>query len=238
MNFLRRTAKDVRQYKVSMKLLTTALILLVLITSVAYGVAALYKRTGTFTVSVNKLDMNKYGLSLSESRKLNYKSSHLNANIVENITNISFASIDPNVDEIDGEHNGADYIAYTFYLVNTGTEEVNYEYSVGVGNVENALDEAIRIRLYVNGVPTTYAKTRSDGGGHEITGTDSKDGCKEFYSSYLAVNEQFPEIFKPEEVTKFTVVIWIEGDDPDCTDDKIDGRLKVDLSFRIVNNIE
>lgn len=38
---------------------------------------------------------------------------------------------------------------------------------------------------------------------------------------------------EPMEVHKYTVVIWLEGDDPDCTDDKIGGHLGVDMSFRL-----
>ena len=37
---------------------------------------------------------------------------------------------------------------------------------------------------------------------------------------------------------KYTVVIWLEGDDPDCTDDKIAGHLGVEMNFRLVSDIE
>ncbi len=43
---------------------------------------------------------------------------------------------------------------------------------------------------------------------------------------------------KPMEVHKYTVVIWLEGDDPDCTDDKIGGHLGVDMNFRLSSEPE
>ncbi len=37
----------------------------------------------------------------------------------------------------------------------------------------------------------------------------------------------------PGEVHKYTVVIWLEGDDPDCTDDMIGGHAGMDFQFRL-----
>ena len=40
---------------------------------------------------------------------------------------------------------------------------------------------------------------------------------------------------KPQEMHKFTVVLWLEGDDVDATDDKIGGHLGVEMNFRLVD---
>ncbi len=39
---------------------------------------------------------------------------------------------------------------------------------------------------------------------------------------------------KPMESHKYTVVIWLEGDDPDCTDDLIGGHAGMDMNFALV----
>ena len=39
------------------------------------------------------------------------------------------------------------------------------------------------------------------------------------------------EVFEPGEVAKFTVVIWIEGDDADCLDDYIGGEITISMDF-------
>lgn len=227
LNVLKRTANEVRNYRVRMKILSALLVLLLIVTGVIYAVAALYKRTGSFTVSVDKYEMTKYGLTLSEHRDMSHNNSHLNAYIHEEMTNIAGETIAANVDMIDGEHNGRDYIAYTFYLQNAGELEVAYDYQVNLSNVTQSLDEAIRIRLYVDGVPTTYAKTRSDGGGAE-------PGTTEFYSASVIAKDRV-EYFEPGEITKFTIVIWIEGNDPDCIDWLIGGKLKVDMIMSVVH---
>ena len=118
--FLRRTAKEVRRYNVALRILSAALGFMLLLTIILYIIAALYMKTGSFTVRVDKVDMTKYGLTLSESRDMFYSTSHLNAEIEKSITNIAEDWLPDNLGMIDGDHSGANYIAYTFYLQNGG----------------------------------------------------------------------------------------------------------------------
>ena len=37
--------------------------------------------------------------------------------------------------------------------------------------------------------------------------------------------------FRSKDVDKFTIVIWIEGDDPDCIDDLIGGEMKMHMTI-------
>jgi len=39
------------------------------------------------------------------------------------------------------------------------------------------------------------------------------------------------ENFKPGDRDKFTIVIWLEGDDPDCVDSIIGGELKLEMNI-------
>ena len=227
-SILRRTAHEVRNFRVRMKLLSLLLGLSVTFTGVVYVAATLYEQTGSFTINIDKFEMTKYGLSLSETRDMLRPTSNLNAKIAEKMTNISGETIPANVDMIDGEHNGRDYIAYTFYVQNAGQVEVSYDYEIRMLGITNGLDEAIRLRLYVNGgEPTTYAKTRSDGKGAE-------PGTIEFRSSTIITRGRV-EAFKPTDQTKFTVVIWVEGNDPDCIDWLIGGKMKLNMDIGIVH---
>lgn len=224
---LRRTAKEVRDFRVRKKLCTVALICLTIMVSFMYMVSALYKNNGSFSVAVDKVDLTQYGLSLSETRDMLHQTSHLNAKINERITNISRRDLPDNLDMIDGEHNGDNYIAYTFYLRNSGEEALAYEYEMTISNVTKGLDEAVHIRLYVNGVMTEYAKTSSDGSGPE-------PGTTEFYSIGVVTRGRVDD-FVPGQITKYTVVAWLEGDDPDCVDRVIDGLAKLDMNFSVIH---
>ena len=226
-SLLTRTASDVKNYRVRMRLMSILLAMLIIFTGIIYLAAVLYEKSGSFTVSLDKYEMQKYGLSLSESIDMSRPTSSLNAKAAEKITNIAGETIADNVDMIDGEHNGRDYIAYTFYVQNAGEVEVSYDYVINMTAVTNALDEAIRIRLYVNGEPTTYAKTKSDGSGPEPATTP-------FHSATVVTRGRF-DAFKSQEKTKFTVVVWIEGNDPDCIDWLIGGKLKLDMNIAVAH---
>ena len=39
------------------------------------------------------------------------------------------------------------------------------------------------------------------------------------------------ENFKSGDLDKYTVVIWVEGDDPDCTNDLIGGRIDMHMTL-------
>ena len=36
---------------------------------------------------------------------------------------------------------------------------------------------------------------------------------------------------KPGDIDKFTIVVYLEGDDPDCTDDLIGGEMKMHMDI-------
>ena len=225
--FLARTAKEVRNYAVHKKVSVALLSTLTLLTVLFYIVAALYKNTGSFTVSVDKYEMTKYGLSLCENRDMVNKTSYLNADISETMTNIAKEWLPANLDAIDGNHSGDNHIAYTFYLQNTGYVEVPIEYSINISNITNDIDEAIRVRLYVNGEYTDFAKTKSDGTGAEPDTT-------EFYS-LTTVTQKRIENFEPDDTIRFTIVIWVEGNDPDCVDWIMGGKLKADMLIKVIH---
>jgi hypothetical protein len=133
---------------------------------------------------------------------------------------------------IDGAHNGRDYIAYTFYVQNAASAEknveVSYDYEIKMSGISNGLDEAIRLRLYVDEAdPITYAKTKSDGSGAE-------PGTTEFVSASVMARGRIDN-FKPGDKTKYTVVIWIEGNDPECIDWLIGGKMKIEMNIGIVH---
>jgi len=194
-----------------------------------YIAVSLYSKFGSLTISINKFESTQYSLTLSETRDFKELSATIAAKEVPDITNISGADLPADLDSIDGQHNGKNYFAYTFYLLNNGENTLSYEYQMVLSNVTNDVDKAIRIRLYVDGTPTTYARTRSDGTGPEPDTT-------EFRTTSVVMND-FKADFKPGNFTKFTVVIWIEGDDPDCTDELIGGDLKCEMKFSVIEDV-
>ena len=223
---LRRRSKEVKRYTVLIRIMALLVIILVAIIAIAYAISYFYDKFGSFTVKINKYDMMRQGLTLSETPEWTDQISVLNADIVYDMTNISGSDLPENVDNINGSHNGESYIAYTFYLINSGSDTLSYEAQMNIENVTQNVDEAIRVAVYKNGEKTVYGKTKSNGGGKE------SDCDSEFLASTIVMRNT-REGMRPQEKDKYTIVVWLEGNDPDCVDDLIGGTLKLGMDFKI-----
>ena len=124
----------------------------------------------------------------------------------------------------DGEHNGKNYVAYTFYCKNEGEAEVDYKATLDISGVAKSADEACRVMVYKNGEPTVYAK-----GKYDNRDEAEKDTVK--FLDDKTVMSTTTENFKPDNVDKYTVVVWIEGADPECVDEIRDGWVRMRRHF-------
>lgn len=69
-----------------------------------------------------------------------------------------------------------------------------------------------------------------------------KRGEREFYrilpypfASDTLIAEGQQSSVTPGDIHKYTVVLWLEGDDPDCTDQLIGGHIGVEFGFRLLD---
>jgi hypothetical protein len=108
--------------------------------------AALHHEMGRLTIGVDKEDSAIYNLVLSETVDMEICTPRLNAEISERITNISVDDLPGNLNAIDGQHNGENYVAYTFYCKNNGQVTLDY----------NA--EAIKDGSYIDDYNSFYDK--------------------------------------------------------------------------------
>ena len=228
---IRRTASEVKRYRIWTKLLPIAILIAVLILIIGYVVSVLYMKFGAFTVMVNKMDNLDFALTLSESPGFENQTSRLNADISEEIDNIDGATLPAWLDNVDGKHNGENYVAYTFYCKNAGKKTVTYSYEMYIANMTYEVEKAVRVRLYVDGKPTDFAYARTDG----VEGPEP--GTTAFQSGNTIVKKNI-EHFHPGDVTKYTVVIWLEGNDPECVDKIIGGKFKIDMAMEVVKDEE
>ncbi|MBP5678868.1 MAG: hypothetical protein J6X28_03475 [Bacilli bacterium] len=206
------------------KITKIALLLLLIIISVIYLVLYVAYQSGRFTVSLDKNLSNQKNVYLSENGDIKERTRHLAAETVNYMDNISIKWLPEEIDtEADGSHNGDNYIAYTFYVVNGGNESVHYWFEIDVDDTIKRVDEAIRIMIYRNGEPVVYAKK------NEKTGEAEPD-TKMFVSDTVAVLEQRKN-FKPKSKDRYTVVVWIEGDDPECKNDLLGGEIKMHIDI-------
>lgn len=199
--------------------------ILLLVLTLFFIILSIIYKGGKFTISLDTRLARENEIVIYENHILPEETIKLSAKDLEFMDNISIDWLPNNIDnEKDGSHNGENYIAYTFYIKNKGTQTVNYWYSIKIDDVIKKVDEAARVMIYHNGEKKVYAKINS------ITQNPEKDTVP-FYDNKTPVLEQ-RENFQPEEEDKFTIVIWLEGDDPDCIDNILGGEIKMHMEIR------
>ncbi|MEG2680047.1 MAG: hypothetical protein RR949_08885, partial [Oscillospiraceae bacterium] len=207
-----------------------ALVVLLSIVAVIFLLSLSQERLGNFTISLAQTDQYKYGIELSETAAFSMTSGRLEADSIQRATNISIRDLPDGLHEKDGSHNGQSYIAYTFYVRNNGKADFNYRYSVDIKEVTKQLDTAARVGIYYNGQDRTiYARNGADGKPEPDTTP---------FASDTVIDSGVILDMKVGTVDKYTIVIWIEGDDPQCTDERLGGVLKMAMTISVITEDE
>lgn len=203
-----------------------ALVVLLSVVAVIFLLSLVQSGVGNFTISLARTDMYRYGIELSPDAGFTSASSRLEAEAIEGATNISAADLPENLDDIDGSHNGRNYIAYTFYVRNNGTTDLDYRYQIDITEVTRELDSAIRMAVYYNGGQRqVFAKRAADGA--------PEPGTIPFATDTVIDGGSIMDMTIGS-MDKYTIVIWIEGDDPECVDDRLGGVIKMAMSIEVM----
>ena len=218
--------KHVKKFMIEKKLkriIFVALLFFFLLLLILYYTIGIIYNSGNFSVT---LDRNLYfdkGLIIYDDEDYKVYRSELLAPAPETFDNISYKWLPEDIDKRDGgSHNGDNYLAYTFYVENTGTDVSDYWNEVVIEDVIKNVDEAVRIRIYKNGEYVTYAKLGANG--------QPEPNTVAFQDENTIVLEH-TENFKPGDIDKYTIVLWVEGSDPECTDNILGGEFKVHMQF-------
>ena len=213
--------RNIRNVKI--RLLKLALLICLLFLIIIYFLLRVWFGNGGFVIRLNRDFSKKNGIILQETINNPTYKFQLSAGDIKDLRNMSINWLPDNLhDEADGSYNGENYLAYTFYLHNMGTRTVDYWYTIYVDDVVNRVDTAIRLMLYRNDEKVVYAKQAANGG--------DEPGTVQFKSDDI-VTSQVVRDFSPEEIDKFTIVMWVEGDDPECLDDLIGGMIKMHMDI-------
>ena len=237
--------------------------------TVCYIMAAFYTGKGEFVVKVDR-PMADEGFLISETPDFSQLLATLKADAVEDVTNISLEDIPRDVMEIDGKHNGDNYLAFT--LKNRTGEDRDYHYQLSLNTCSNHAETATWIMLFRNGKQKIYAQKNKDGNPEcmyrrwdipftqyaedpnymnstvsdpgqvhiaqeliDMYELDNLNGVHELktvsWDSDDMVCVGTREGMKNDEVDKYTIVVWLEGDDPDCTDELWGGHVELRMLF-------
>ncbi|MBQ2835836.1 MAG: hypothetical protein IJE68_03280 [Clostridia bacterium] len=189
-----------------------------------YIILSIMYKGENFTVTLDSEYGRESGLVIYEELENKYLRTFLRSKDIEFFTDISGDWIPKDIDnQGEGSHNGRNYIAYTFYAENMGQDTINYWASIEIDDVIKNVDEAIRIMVFKNGNKVVYAKNNRTTGQPEPNTTPFHDED--------TVMLQVAENFKVGDIDKYTIVIWLEGDDPQCKNDLIGGEIKMHMKL-------
>src|SRR5690606_19054699 len=103
---------------------------------------------GVYTLPFEHEPVVSYDIRLAETNDFEIETSKLNAQAHVDPLGVTYSSI--KLDEIiesDGKYidNNHTYLAYSFFIINLGTTNININYYLRVIEVMNGMDEFIRI---------------------------------------------------------------------------------------------
>lgn len=123
--------------------------IIVAILSVMYVMAAFYTESGEFVININK-SLAHDGFYISNTPDFDEKLITLRGKAVVNADNISIFDISSDVLNVDGEHNGENYVAHAFYVKNETGNVIDYKYTLNIRAEHKNADEAVWVLVSKN----------------------------------------------------------------------------------------
>lgn len=220
----------VRRVKLRNRIFTLGVIITGML-SVAFAMITFYgQNAGNFVMSVDTAARLR-GITMSLDPEFETSTSRLMSDPINAAKDVTYAWIKREEivantgNYVDIDH---DYVAYTFWVKNEGFETVDLSYYVRITEEYNNLASAIRVLIIDGGVETLYMKED----------TVEKDYSKympqaEYFLTSATVMRKVINDFNPGEQRLFSIVIWLEGHDPDTTDEILGGMIKMTMNFTI-----
>lgn len=216
-------AKKIKKRRILTRFLFLVFIALLLLMSTTYAIVYVVNQTGNFTIMLDKNLQEKQSIIVSPKSDFSVRPVKMVVDSLKYMDNITESWLPNDIDEIEGPHNGNNYLAYTFFVKNISEEKTEYRTTIDILSVIKNVDEAVRVAVYLNGEKTVYAKRKPDTFEPEI-------GTEPFYKTNQVMNVLHKN-FNPNEVHKYTVVVWLEGNDSECIDSILGGEMKMIMTI-------
>ena len=225
----RRKAKSLGAALLRMDRMQLFLLIMVITVAFLFVLAFMQEKMGNFTINLNRLELYRKGIAISATGDFEDPTARLVVETVQDATNTTLSDLPTNLDDFDGSHNGRNYMAYTYYVRNAGKEDVNYVARVVLNACAKGAEQAVRVAVWRNGERVVYAMPAADGG-------DEED-CVSFESDKI-VCTYTEENFLVGNVDKYTIVIWMEGEDPECVDAIVGGSVEFSMTIDAMDSDE
>jgi len=238
-NKLNKRAMIINRVNTTKNILIRVATILTIFLILMYGTFLISKSvSGNLEVTTGEGDA---AISICETYDFKKATDLLKVPFPGKFNNISYTWLPSDINDIDGPHSGESYMAFTFYLKNESKSPIVYTRNLQILNCENELDECLRVMIIRNDTEYFYyAKGKKDTDNehedvyylddHIPASSYMKIDATPFESTESVFNELQTEVGVGQ-IDKYTVVIWIEGSDPECNDDKLSGLVKFKMVF-------
>lgn len=224
-----------------MRASTIAIIMTLLILGLFAGFTIYGNKVGNFVINVD--NDKEIDLSLSVQEDLSKQTERLVFDGNAGIGDTTYGQLPPYISQGGLGDKSVDrfYMAYTFYLINNSDRAVDIDMDLKLVDVVGDPLSVLRVML-IEGDNSTFAP-----GNRIYAQPETTEAAAEHLQTALAKWTPYEtEPFHPEEemifsVTvkdmpqganqKYTVVLWIEGCDLECTDERLGDRVKMQLDI-------
>jgi hypothetical protein len=229
------TVLNVKKLRIRNRIFTLGVIITGML-SLAFAVVTFYgQNAGNFVMSVDAATRLR-GIGLTEEEDSTVTQARLMSDPIKEARDITYSWL--KLDEIDATEGNFvdidhDYVAYTFYLKNNGSETVDITYYIRLTDIYNNLDAAVRVLVIQDGVHSMYMKEDVLELGDDAPYYPEIMPEAQYFLTKQMVMRRTITNLKPGQKIKFSVVVWLEGYDPDTNDDVLGGMIKMEMNFTI-----
>lgn len=229
-NIVKTVTKLLKLRRVS----TALIVLTAMLSSVIIFVTIYSTQVGNFVISTSNAE---HAIFVSESKDFpdDPLKNVLSAKGAKDLYNTTLSRINVDgVKQVDGTANTRFFFGYSFYLKNFADVMIDYAAVLTIEQTHANFERAVWIMVIEtrDGVDTekVYALRQTVG---ENVG--KPENCLGFETTpFLSSNTVFNyEVnnFRKDEIVRYTVIMWLEGNDADCIDDIRTGSMRLELTF-------
>lgn len=220
-NVIKVKAEKIYRGKLLSRVIKMGLLILLLFFSLLYLVLYVVNSNGYFTIKLDKNLKAERHILLSSDLEFSAETVEIKVKGLEYMDNITESWIP--MDEVikkEGDNSGDNYIAYTYFIKNDGEQKTDYKSKIVIESVIKNVDDAVRVAVFTNGEKKVYAKKAKNG--------KEEPNTIAFLSNHL-IMEQERNGLEPGQIDRYTILVWLEGKDPECIDDIIGGEMKMSM---------
>lgn len=220
-NVIKVKAEKIYRGKLLSRVIKMGLLILLLFFSLLYLVLYVVNSNGYFTIKLDKNLKAERHILLSSDSEFSAETVEIKVKGLEYMDNITESWIP--MDEVikkEGDNSGDNYIAYTYFIKNDGEQKTDYKSKIVVESVIKNVDDAVRVAVFTNGEKKVYAKKAKNG--------KEEPNTIAFLSNHL-IMEQERNGLEAGQMDRYTILVWLEGKDPECIDDIIGGEMKMSM---------